>query len=153
MSLAVKHNLPIFYLNPLDSEQLIEIPNISYNNDLVINNRFYIKAFVGFETYLGVMNTSPRKDYFAYIKEYKGKSGQFKIGRLDYADVTKEVKNDSICIEVIPNEYGDITDFTEFVPRIKSGYLVFTTKLNRYFIEEKRTFIDWVRKIKLNENE
>ncbi len=104
-----------------------------------LNGKYYISANLGFETYLGVMNPSPRKDYFAFIGKFNEKEGQFKIGRLDSMDVMKRIKKDEILIEVIPNRYGDIIDTTEFVPRMKSGYLLFTTQ------EVEMSFFDWVR--------
>jgi hypothetical protein len=122
MSYAVQHNLPIFPKNQV----------ISYNG------KFYINAILGHETYLGVMNTSPRKDYFAVINSYNGKDGYFKIGRLDLVDVTKKIKKDSILIEVIPNIYGGIIDFTEYIPKMKSGYLAFRAE------DVRMTFFEWV---------
>lgn len=122
MSYAVQHNLPIF-----DKKQVIPC-----------DGKYYINASVGFETYLGVMNTSPRKDYFASIDVFNDKEGKFKIGRLDLMDVVKKIKKDSILIEVIPNRYGDILDFTEFVPKMKAGYLVFRVD------EVKKSFFEWV---------
>lgn len=127
MSYATQHNLPIFSKKDVVSR----------------NDRYYINATVGFETYLGVMNTSPRKDYFAVVNSFNGKDGKFKIGRLDLMDVSKKIKKDSILIEVIPNKYGNIVDFTEYSPKMKSGYLVFSTE------EIKMTFFDWVKFIKL----
>jgi hypothetical protein len=123
MSYATQHNLPIF----------------SKRQVFPLNGKYFISANLGYETYLGFMNTSPRKDYFAFIDSYNDKSGQFKIGRLDLMDVAKRIKKDDILIEVIPNKYGSIVDSTEFVPRMKSGYLVFTTG------EVKMSFFDWVR--------
>jgi hypothetical protein len=123
MSYAVQHNLPIF-----PKRQVFPL-----------NGKYYINANLGFETYLGVMNTSPRKDYFAFIGKFNEKEGQFKIGRLDSMDVMKRIKKDEILIEVIPNRYGSIVDTTEFVPRMKSGYLLFNTQ------EVEMSFFDWVR--------
>ncbi len=123
MSYAVQHNLPIF-----PKKQVFPV-----------NGKYYISASLGYETYLGVMNTSPRKDYFAFVSSFNDKDGQFKIGRLDSMDVMKRIKKDEILIEVVPNRYGGIIDMTEFVPRMKSGYLSFSTQ------EVKMTFFDWVR--------
>lgn len=122
MSYAVQHNLPIFHKNQVTPS----------------DGKFYINAIVGFESYLGVMNTSPRKDYFASIDV----GGQLKIGRLDSVDVMKKIKKDSIFVEVIPNRYGTIDDFTEFIPKMKAGYLVFST------IDIELTFFDWLRFLK-----
>lgn len=122
MSYAVQHNLPIFHKRQV----------IPYNG------KYYINATVGFETYLGFMNTSPRKDFYAFIDKFNDKEGVFKIGRLDYMDVSKRVKKDSILVEVIPNKYGSIVDLNEYVPKLKSGYLSFTTE------EVKLTFVEWI---------
>jgi len=122
MSYAVQHNLPIFPKRQV----------------MPYNGKYFINASVGFETYLGYMNTSPRKDYYAFIDKFNDKEGQFKIGRLDSMDVLKRVKTDNILIEVIPNKYGSIIDCTEFVPKLKSGYLSFSTE------EVKMTFVEWI---------
>lgn len=123
MSYAVQHNLPIF-----PKKQVFPV-----------NGKYYISASLGYETYLGIMNTTPRKDYFAFVSKFNEKEGQFKIGRLDSMDVMKRIKKNEILIEVIPNRYGGIVDMTEFVPRMKSGYLLFTTQ------EVEMSFFDWVR--------
>ena len=126
MTHAVQHNLPIF----------------SKREVLPLNGKFYINASIGFETYLGVMNTSPRRDYFAFIDKYNGRNGEFKIGRLDLMDVTKKVKKNSVLLEVVPNTLSKNIDFnkvSEFVPRMKSGYLVFSTE------EVKMSFFDWIK--------
>lgn len=122
MSHAVQHNLPIF----------------SKNQVITFGGKYYINATLGFETYLGFMNTSPRKDYFAFINSYNGKEGQLRIGRLDLVEVTKRIKKDSILVEVIPNRYGGVVDFTEYVPKMKSGYLTVRD-------EVKMSFFNWVR--------
>lgn len=120
MSYAVQHNLPIF-----PKRQVFPL-----------NGKYFISANLGFESYVGFMSTSPRKDYFAYLVIDKAIA---KIGRLDSMDVMKRIKKDEILIEVIPNRYGSIIDTTEFVPRMKSGYLQFTTQ------EVEMSFFDWIR--------
>lgn len=127
MSHAVQHNLPIFQMDQV-------IP---------IGGKYYINATLGSENYLGFMNTSPRKDYFAFINSYNGKEGQFRIGRLDLVEVTKKIKKDSILIEVIPNRYGGVVDFTEYVPKMKGGYLVVRDEI-------KMSFFNWVKFISNN---
>lgn len=119
MSYAVEHNLPIFSKKEV-------IPS---------NGRFYISAGVGNEKYLGYMNSSPRKDYFAFIN----RNGVSKIGRLDLMDANKKIKKDQVLIEVIPNKYGTFVDYTEYVPKIKSGYLVFSTE------DVEISFIEWLK--------
>lgn len=119
MNLAVERNLPIF-------KKYQVIP---------FKGKYYINAKVGFENYLGFMNTIPRKDYFAFIDIYNGKGGNFKLGRLDSMLVNKKVKKENILIEAIPNN----RDMTEFVPRINAGYISFTTE------EIKMTFFEWLR--------
>jgi hypothetical protein len=130
MSYAVQHNLPIF-----DNKQVIPY-----------NGKYYINARMGFEKFLGVMNTSPRRDYYAYLDEFKGLDGFVKIGRLDLSDVTKKMSkknDDSILIEVIPNKYDNIIDFGEFVPKMRAGYLTFSAE------EVKMSFFEWMSSIKM----
>lgn len=129
MSHAVQHNLPIF-----NKSQVIPY-----------NGKFYTEICVGFDTYLGCMRTSPRKDYFAFLNEFNGFKGTIRIGRLDSMDILRkkvEVSTVSpstkILIEVIPNRYDSIIDLTEFVPKMKAGYLTFRSE------EVRMTFFEWV---------
>jgi hypothetical protein len=128
MSQAVQHNLPIFS-----------------KKEVIINNgRYFIDAFIGYESYLGIMNTSPRRDYFAFIRDFNGKNGQFKLGRLDISDINKKVKSDvdSILLEVVPNKYGSYNEMSEFIPKMKSGYLCFSTE------KVTMSFFDWIKFLK-----
>jgi hypothetical protein len=112
MSYAVQHNLPIF-----SKDRVIEY-----------NDKYYISATIGSESYLGFMKTSPRKDYFALIDiNRNGRfEGSYRIGRLDTMDVSRKVKKSwKILVEVIPNKYGNFSDFSEYVPKMRSGYLEF----------------------------
>jgi hypothetical protein len=123
VSLAVERNLPIFK------------KNIVIQHD----DKFYVNGKVGSDNFLGFMNSTPRKDYFAYIDIFNDKSGVFKIGKIEYTKVNKLklIDGDSILIEVIPNKSGGII-FPEYVPAYSSSYVKFTNEI-------RMSFFNWVK--------
>jgi hypothetical protein len=126
MSYSIMHNLPIF----------------SKDKVFTYNGGFYIKAFIGSDSYLGCFKTSPRKDYYAFITERNNKIGIFRLGRIDSISFFKlKIEEDisKVLIEVIPNRYGSIIDNTEFVPKMKSGYLCLIKN------NLPMNFFDWIK--------
>jgi len=127
-SYAVEKNLPIFKRNVVISQ----------------NEKFYIQGKIGSDSFLGVMNSTPRKEYFAYIESYKGIHDMFRIGKISYLLVNKFKLNDgdSILIEVIPNKCGGIIYYSEYVPSYSSSFLKFTDD------EARMSFLEWIKFIK-----
>lgn len=129
-SYAVERNLPIFKRNVVIKQ----------------DERYYIQGKVGSDSFLGVMNSTPRKDYYAYIESYNGKEGIFKIGKIEYTKVNKAklIEGDSILIEVIPNKSNGIIFFSEYVPSYSASNLKFTNE------EVRMTFFEWIKFISNN---
>lgn len=123
-SYAVERNLPIFKKNDVVRQE----------------DRFYIKGKISSDSFLGVMCSTPRKEYFAYIESHNGKSGRYKIGRLEYSKVNKLKLNDgdNILIEVVPNEDKGIIFRSEYIPSYSSCNLNFTDK------KIKLSFLEWL---------
>jgi hypothetical protein len=139
-SYAVERNLPIFKKNRV-------IKQASVCRNITQDERFYIQGKIDSDTFLGVMNSTPRKDYYAYIDSYKGKEGIFRIGKLEYTKVNKLklIEGDSILIEVIPNKIGSIIFFSEYVPSYSGSNLKFTNE------DVRMTFFEWLKFISNNE--
>ncbi len=123
MNYAIEHNLPIFNKSEV----------------FPYNGKYYVNAKIGYNSFLGCMNPTPRKDYCAFIESFNGRKGIFNIGRLDSIMVNK-YKGDEIMIEAIPNKNGSIIYTSEFVPKVKLGYLPFISPK-----EMTMTFVKWIK--------
>lgn len=140
-SYAVERNLPIF-----NKKQVIR------QEDSLGNIRYYLQAKVGSDSFLGVMNSTPRKEYFAYIEKYNDKDGFFRLGKIEYTKVNslKLSDGDFILIEMIPNREKTKNGFgilysTEFVPSYSGSNLKFTNE------DIKMSFVEWLKFLSNNE--
>ena len=125
VSYAVERNLPLFKRDRVVSQE----------------DKFYIQGKIGSDNFLGVMNSTPRKEYFAYVESYNGKEGVFKLGKIEYTKVNKLklVDGSSISIEVIPNKSGGIIHYSEYVPSYSASHLKFSEE------ELKMSMIEWIK--------
>lgn len=124
MNYAIEHNLPIF-----NKSQVFPY-----------NDKYYINAKVGYHSFLGCMNTTPRKDFYAFVDKFNEKEGLFNIGRLDSIMINKYNGGVEIMVEVIPNKNGSIIYTSEFVPKLKGGYLPFISPK-----EMSMSFLEWIK--------